>query len=48
MLIEHLVLRKVLFVIDDTDDGMQLKNLLPLCELNAESLVIITSRIAAS
>ena len=44
MLIEHLVWRKVLLVIDDTDDMTQLKNLLPPCELHADSLVIITSR----
>lgn len=43
-LTEHLQLRKVLVVIDDTDDVTQLKDLLPQCELHADSLVIITSR----
>ena len=36
--------RKVLVVVDDTDDVAQLRNLLPQCELHPGSLVIITSR----
>ena len=44
MLTTHLKLRKVLVVIDDTDDAAQLKSLLPPCELHPESLVIVTSR----
>ena len=43
-LTDHLQLRKVLIVIDDTDDAIQLKNLLPTCELHPASLVIVTSR----
>ena len=34
----------MLVVIDDIDDAMQLKNLLPSCELHPNSLVIVTSR----
>ena len=44
MLKRHLELRKVLVVVDDTDDVVQLKNLLPPCELHPDSLVIVTSR----
>ena len=44
MLVTYLKLRKVLVVIDDAGDVVQLKNLLPRCELHLESLVIITSR----
>ena len=43
-LLFHLKRRKVLVVIDDTDDHSQIDNLLPPCELHHESLVIITSR----
>ena len=43
MLTTHLQSRKVLVVIDDTDDAIQLKYLLPQCELHPESLVIITT-----
>ena len=43
-LIDHLKRRKVLLVIDDTDDVAQLYNLLPHYELHPESLVVITSR----
>ena len=35
---------KVLLVIDNADDVTQLNNLLPQCELHAESLIIVTSR----
>lgn len=34
----------VLVVIDDAGDAAQLNNLLPPCQLHAESLIIITSR----
>ena len=34
----------MLVVIDDIDDQAQLKNLLPRCQLDPESLVIVTSR----
>ena len=48
----HLKQRKLLLVIDDTDDVAQLNILLPLCKkhpeprckLHSESLVVITSR----
>ena len=43
-LVTQLKLRKVLVVIDDTDDESQLESLLPQCELHPESIVIITSR----
>ena len=43
-LIRHLKQRMVLVVIDDADSPTQLKNLLPPCKLQSESLVIITSR----
>ena len=41
---ENLEQRKVLVVIDDTDDQRQLKDLLPPCQLHPDSLVIVTSR----
>ena len=43
-LMQHLKLRKVLVVIDDTDSEDQLRHLLPTCELNVDSMVIVTSR----
>ena len=43
-LMTELELRKVLVVIDDTDDQGQLKTLLPPCKLHPESLVVVTSR----
>ena len=41
---EHLKKRKVLAVVDDTDDVIQLNSLLPPYELHPESLFIVTSR----
>lgn len=40
----HLRRRKVLVVVDDTDDHAQLSYLLPPCALHAESLFLVTSR----
>ena len=44
MLITQMKQRKALMILDDVDYMIQLKYLLPPCELHAESLVLITSR----